>query len=135
MKKLRTLLSVLLLAVVLAACGRGNPDAVQQANEDHDPAQARLDEGNVQAIMDQTKEGFSRDDVTFFTYRLRDGNLKMNARLLNEEIEEEFVQTFVDAFKNSQAESLEIELKDRGTYNIPLQEDVTDFQQYFTAEE
>ena len=59
----------------------------------------------------------------------------MNARLLNEEIEEEFVQTFVDAFKNSQAESLEIELKDRGTYNIPLQEDVTDFQQYFTAEE
>lgn len=135
MKRIATLVTMLLLVALLAACARGNPDEVQQANESHDPGQQRLDEGNVQAIMDKTKEEFSRADVTFFTYRLRDGKLRMNARLLNEEIEEEFVQTFVDAFRNSQAESLEIELKDKGTYLIPLTEEITDLQEYFTPEE
>ncbi len=135
MKKIVSLMAMLLLALLLAACGRGDPSAVQEANEAHDPGQQRLDEGNVQAIMDQTKEQFSRSDVTFFTYRLRDGNLRMNARLLNEEIEQEFVETFAEAFRNSQAETLEIELRDRGTYKIPLNEEVTDFEQYFTPKE
>lgn len=135
MKKFAFIAVLLLFIVLLAACGGGDPDAVQQANENYDPGQARLDEGNVQAIMDKTKEEFSRNDVNFFTYRFKDGNLRMNARLLNEEIEEEFIQTFVDAFRNSQAETLEIELKDHGTYNIPLAEETDDYSQYFTPAE
>ena len=107
-------------------------DAVQQANEIMIPAERDWTKGNLQAIMDKTKE-FSRNDVNFFTYRFKDGNLRLNARLLNEEIEEEFIQTFVDAFRNSQAETLEIELKITA-HNIPLAEEARLFAVFTPAD-
>ena len=135
MKKTIFYVMLLLILPVLAACGPRDTAAVDEANENYDPGQQRLEEGNIQAVMDATKQQFSRDDVTFFTYRIRDGQLRMSIRVHNEEKEEEIIRTFADAFQNTEATTLLVEVKDRGEYNVPLDQDYTDLQQYFTPEE
>ena len=136
MKKFATLALMLVLVLVVAGCNRGqSAQSIQQENEGRDPAQERLEGGDPQAIMEDTKNKFSRDDVTFYTYRIRDGKLNMRERLDNEEIEQELVEAFVQAYQGTEANELELELTGKGTYNIPLDQEVTDYQEYFTPEE
>lgn len=134
---MKKLLYVLLLLVlpVLAACGAGDSAGVDKANEAHDPGKQRLEEGNVQAVMEATKSQFSRDDVTFYTYRFRNGELKMSLKVHNEDKQEEIVRTFADAFQNTEAKTLTIDCKGSGVYEVPLEEDYADLSPYFTPKE
>lgn len=128
-------LLLLITALLLAACGgKGNP-SVDEANEQHDPGKQRLEEGNIQAVMDNTKKQFSREDVTFLTYRIRDGLLKVNMRIHDETKNDEIIRALIDAFTGTEANQLEVEVKDKGVYEIPLDQDTSDLEAFFTPAE
>lgn len=133
-KKVLYILMMALMAFAVTACGSGDSEDVDAANEDYDPGQARLEAGDPKAIMDQTKNEFSRDEVTFYTYRLVDGVLSMRAKINDEAQIEDVVTRFADAFQGTQAEVLDFEVRDHGTYRIPLNEDYSDLSKYLTAE-
>lgn len=128
-------LVLLMTALLLAACGGGGNTNVDEANEQHDPAKQRLEEGNIQAVMDNTKKQFSRDEVTFLTYRIRDGLLKVNMRIHDETKNDDVIRALIDAFTGTEATRLELEVKDKGVYEIPLDQDTSDLEAFFTPAE
>lgn len=123
---------LLLLIPVMAACGGKDSSGVDKANEAHDPGQQRLDAGNIQAVMDDTRAKISRSDMKFLTYRYREGVLRVRVDVHNEEKQEEIVRTFADAFQNTDAKTLDLEVKGKGDYSIPLEEDYSDLAPYYT---
>lgn len=134
-KKILYILMMAMVSLALMACGNKDTSAVDEANANYDPAQQRLEDKDPKAVMDATKAEFSRDDVTFYTYRVVNDVISMRAKVTDEAKIEEVVRTFADAFAGSQLSTLEFEVRDVGTYKIPLNEDYSDLSQFLEKEE